>query len=889
MHPLPAMRRNAALLPLVIAIGAFPTAAICQQQAPSHPHWAYRAITRTEPPQRDSPWVSNGIDHFILDTILARGLHPAPPATPAQWLRRVTLDLTGLPPAQAELDALLADDTPAARQRIVDELLQRPATAERWTQWWLDLARYADSQGYEKDALRPGIWRWRNWVLEAFASDMPFDQFTVEQLAGDLLPGATVSQRLATAFHRHTMTNTEGGTDDEEFRVAAVHDRVDTTMSVWMGTTMACAQCHDHKYDPFSQREYFGLFAFFDQTEDNDQPDDRPALFVPTPEQEAQAAALRAKLEPLRSKIEPNPNAVLAWAAAERRRQQDFEAAGIAAEPWHSLGPLPGSGSLAATHQMTFAPENDAVRLDAEQHGQRWIARSEWNDGTVQTWRGDDTAMYLFRRITAQRDCSATLALGSDDAIKVWWNGELVLEHLVGRGAAADQELLQVNLRPGTNTLLMKISNGGGPAGFFAELRASAVSNSIQTILRNTAQAPEEAQVRALSPHYSKMAPALAAAREALAACEKELATLRGPRVPILRELGPAAARTTRLHLRGSFLDQGEVILPHTPEVWPPFPTKAPRNRLGLAQWLVSPDNPLPARVLANRIWSEFFGRGLVATLEDFGTQGEAPTHPELLDWLAAQWQASGWSMRALLRLIATSATYAQSAARDPQQEAADAENLWLARGPAVRLSAEALRDQALAVSGLLAPRWGGPSVMPPQPDGVWMQIYSGDRWQAATGDDRYRRALYTMWRRTSPHPAMLLFDAMSRETCVLRRQRTNTPLQALVLWNDPQFQEPARALAQRALTLPVTDEQARISWIWRQCLLREPNANEAKALHDLLASEREQFLAEPQRAAELLADGPQPKVPPAEAKEWAAWTVLAAVILSLDEFVTKR
>lgn len=883
------MRRPANSLLIVLVCSALPVAAPCQAKPSQAVHWAYRPMARSQPPPDDTSWPQNGIDRFTLPAMRMRGMQPAPPATPGQWLRRVTLDLTGLPPTQAELDALLADDSRTNRERIVDDLLRRPAYAERWTQWWLDLARYADSQGYEKDALRPGIWRWRDWVLEAFASDMPFDQFTIEQLAGDLLPGATLSQRLATAFHRHTMTNTEGGTDNEEFRVAAVHDRVDTTLSVWMGTTMACAQCHDHKHDPFSQREYFGLYAFFDQTEDNDQDDDRPVLYAPTVEQEARAAGLKAQLASLRAKAEPQPEAVLAWAASERRRLDEFATAGITTEPWLSLGPLPSGGDLATTHQMAFAPERDAVRLDAEQEGQRWVEHGDWHDGKVHSWRGDGTAMYLFRRITAAKLCAATLALGSDDAIKVWWNGELIREHLIGRGAAPDQELLTVTLQPGSNTLLLKISNGGGPAGFVADLRATPAGSNVAEALRNTAQAPTTSQMSALAAHYSRWAPELAALRETIAAAEKELATLRGPRVPILQELAPEAARTTRLHLRGSFLDQGETIVPDTPKAWPPLPPTAPRNRLGLAQWLVSPDNPLPARVLANRIWSEFFGRGLVATLEDFGTQGDAPTHPELLDWIASEWQASGWSLRALLRLIATSATYAQSAARDVHADQIDPENLWLARGPAMRLPAETLRDQALAVSGLLAPKWGGKSVMPPQPDGIWLQIYSGDRWQEASGADRYRRALYTTWRRTSPHPAMLTFDAMSRETCVLRRQRTNTPLQALVLWNDPQFLEPARALARLTLLQPLTTDTARTGWIWRQCLLREPTDEEQQHLLTLLANERGQFAADPDRAADLLAQGQQPAESHPDAAEWAAWTVVAAMLLSLDELVSKR
>ncbi|MEZ6037860.1 MAG: DUF1549 and DUF1553 domain-containing protein [Planctomycetota bacterium] len=802
---------------LFVALCPLLTATVAAQQ-PASVHWSYRPIERPAVPAVDDDgFVSSPLDAFALAGMRAHDLQPSAPADRATWLRRVTLDLTGLPPTPEELDAFVADTAPGARERVVARLFDSDAFAERWTAWWLDLARYADSQGYEKDALRRGMWRYRDQVLAAFRRGQPFDEFTIEQLAGDLLPDATLEQQVATAFHRQTMCNTEGGTDDEEFRTAAILDRVDTTMSVWMGSTLGCAQCHDHKYDPFSQREFYRLFAFFDQTADADRDDDAPTMRAPTVEQQAAQKVISLQLEETRSR--------LATLDAERPRR----------EPWQLLGPVQGDDfQHARTHAFAPEPERDGVQLEHEQEGLRWQPRPEFGDGKVHTWKGDNSAFYLYRVIHVERGGLAALSIGCDDALKVWWNGQLVADKDVAGAVVPDAHRVPVPMLPGDNTLLLKVTNGGGPGGFSFDLWTG-----------------DEV-----------------ALRERLKQLEADFAANEGPRVPVMRELPADKRRTTRLHLRGSFLSPGEVVTMDTPAVWPPFPDEQPRDRLGLARWLMADDNPLTARVIANRLWSELWGRGIVATLEDFGTQGDAPTHPELLDWLACELRDSGWSLRHLLKTIVLSATYGQRADVTAQHLAHDVDNLWLARGASFRLSAEALRDQALAVSGLLRQRFGGESVMPPQPDGIWRQLYSGARWTDADGDDRYRRALYTFWRRTSPHPAMLVFDAQSREACVLRRGRTNTPLQALVLWNDPQFVEPAqqlgRELEQRFLE---RDDAARcVAWLWRRCLLREPEPREATRLVDLFEDERL-----------------------AGASALQAWTMVASVVLSLDEFVTRR
>jgi hypothetical protein len=699
---------------LAIAAACLLVAAAGAQQ-----HWAYRPLLRPTPPAAASGFGDGPIDAFVAAKLAAAGLPPSPPADRAVWLRRAALDLRGLPPTPDELAAFLADDGPDAKARAADALMAGPAFGERWAQWWLDLARYADSQGYEKDDLRPTMWRWREWVIDAFAAGMPLDRFTVEQLAGDLLPDATVEQRLATAFHRQTMTNTEGGTDDEEFRVAAVVDRVDTTMQVWMGSTLGCAQCHDHKYDRFAQREFFQLYAYFDQTEDRDRGDDEPKLVAQTAAQRAASERIAAELAAIR------PQLVAEQALALPARQ-----AGV------------------------FAPEPACVRRD----------------------------------------------------------------------------------------------DGSAPA--------------------------------------AALVPALARLREHAQALTAQLAAHRGPAVPVLRELPAEQRRTTRIHRRGSFLDPGDPVQPGLPAVWDAWrgDEPAPTDRLGFARWLVSPRNPLTPRVLANRLWCELFGQGLVTTLEDFGVQGEPPSHPELLDWLACELRDGGWSLRGFLKQIVLSATYGQSSAQTPAHREHDPYNRLLARGAAFRLSAETLRDQALAVAGLLAPTVGGPSVMPPQPDGVWLQMYSGAHWHAAQGPDRYRRALYTFWRRTSPHPAMLVFDAQSREACVLRRVRTNTPLQALVLWNDPQFREPAVELAALAhAAAAVEGDVAGVALLWRRCLCRRPSDGERARSLQLLADERAHLQAVPQQAEAMVGAGREGAV------ELAAWSVLASVVLALDEFVTRR
>jgi len=716
-----------------------------QQGAEYPPHWALVAPKALSLPEVGSKaWPRNGIDFWILARLEKEGLKPSPEADRYTLLRRVSLDLRGLPLTPQEVDRFIQDPAPDAYERAVDRLLDDPAYGERWARMWLDLARYADSAGYGSDPLRPNIWRYRDWVISAFNRNLPYDQFTIAQIAGDLLPNPTLEQRMATAFHRNTMTNTEGGTDDEEFRVAAIKDRVDTTMQVWMGLTMGCAKCHSHKFDPITQKEYYSFYALFNQTADNDQPDERPVIPAPTPE------------------------------IAERVQQIDTQIAALR----HSLETA--SAALAA-------------------------AQSKWE---------------------------SSLALPNAAARK-------------------------------------------------------GVPKEILTIIDTSAGKRTKAQTEALARHFRSIAPELKPLRDEIAAREKSKPAI--PTLPVMVELPANGRRVTRLLRKGNFLDPGDPVEPGVPQALHSYPAGAPMNRLGLAKWLVDPKNPLTARVAVNRFWAQVFGTGLVETEEDFGTQGEPPSHPELLDWLAVQYQESGWNTKALLRLIVTSATYRQTSKATPELLDKDLRNRLLARGPRVRLEAEMVRDQALALSGLLSRKVGGPSVFPLQPGGLWQAAFNGQRtWTTSQGEDRYRRGLYIFWRRTVPYPSMATFDAPSREICAIRRIRTNTPLQSFVTLNDPVYVEAAQALARRIVREGGSSLEARARYALQLCLGRPPRAEQLDPLVTLYNAEYERYRKNQQAAVSLATEPIGPLPPGMEPADLAAWTTVANVLLNLDGLLTK-
>jgi hypothetical protein len=713
-------------------------------------HWALVPPRAAGLPKvKDHAWPKNGIDFWILARLESEGLRPAPEADPYTLLRRVSLDLRGLPPSPKELDQFLGDKAPGAYERAVDRFLDDPAYGERWARMWLDLARYADSAGYGSDPLRT-IWRYRDWVIDAFNRNLPYDRFTLEQIAGDLLPSANLDQKMATAFHRNTMTNTEGGTDDEEFRVAAIKDRVDTTMQVWMGLTMGCAKCHSHKYDPLTNEEYYKFYAIFDQTADTDQPDESPVIPAPTPE-------ILEKIRQLDARI------------AELRRQLDAKAK---------------------------AP----ALVEAQS---KWEAARTTNPA-----------------------------------------------HAAARKDVPKEVLAILDTPPGKRT---------------------------------------KEQSKKLRDHFVSVAPELKPLRDQVAALEKQKPEV--PTLPVMVELPKEKRRVTKVLRKGNFLDPGAAVRPAVPAALHPLPagTPQPLDRLGLARWLVDRRNPLTARVAANRYWAQLFGTGIVETEEDFGTQGELPSHPELLDWLAVKYMDLSWDTKALLKLIVTSAAYRESSRATPELLARDPRNRLLARAPRVRLEAEMVRDQALELAGLLSRKVGGPSVFPPQPEGLWQAAFNGQRtWATSAGTDKYRRALYTFWRRTIPYPSMATFDAPSREICAIKRVRTNTPLQAFVTLNDPVYVEAAQGLARRIVRDGGSDPESRARYGLRLCLCRPPHPEQVARLVRLYEQEKARF-AQDRAAAVALATEPLGPLPAGmEPADLAAWTTIANVLLNLDGVLTK-
>jgi hypothetical protein len=655
-------------------------------------HWAYvKPMRPALASVKNATWPKNPIDRFVLARLETEKLTPSPEAERERLIRRVHLDLIGLPPTIAQVDAFVKDTRPDAYERAVDELLASPHYGEHWARHWLDLARYADSNGFQRDGFRT-IWPYRDWVIDAFNRDMPFDQFTLEQIAGDLLKEPAISQKIATGFNRCVTVNVEAGTDREENRVNAVFDRVNTTATVWLGTTIACAQCHHHKYDPFTMTDYYRLFAYFNSTEEE--------------------------------------------TAKGEQAAREF------------IGP-----------KLTLP-------LDAK------------------------TAARL-KALQAER----------------------------AKVAAAGADMKKV--RPRLNELDQQIA---------------------------------------------------------------ELA----PTTLVMAEL--PSPRPTHIFKRGNFLNKGKAVTPGIPAALHPLAKDAPPNRLGLARWLVDADNPLVARVAVNRWWAEFFGHGLVATLEDFGTQSDKPTHPELLDWLAVEFASPNsspkWSMKHIHRLIVTSATYRQSARVSAELVKRDPENKLYARGPRVRLDAETIRDNALAASGLLSRKMHGPPVMPPQPPGIWNVTGVVDNtYRPSVGEDRYRRGLYTIWRRSSPYPSMVAFDAPDRTSCIVKRPRTNTPLQALTLLNDAVYVEAALALARNIGTKEGSDDE-RIVHGFRSCVARQPTQREITLLKQVHEQALTKYQANPAAAKALLQNAPAGEH--LEPAQWAAWFQVATVLLNLDETITK-
>ena len=873
-------------------------------------HWAFVAPRDVAVPAvKATPWPRGDLDSFVLARLEEEGLAPGEPATASELLRRVTLDLTGLPPTSSELEAFVADPSDAAYERVVDRLLASPRYGERMAWDWLDAARYADTDGYQNDPTRQ-MWPWRDWLVGALNSNTPLDQLTLELLAGDLLPGATPEQVLASAFNRNNAHNGEGGRIAEETRVENVFDRVETTATLWLGLTLGCARCHDHKYDPISQEEYYGLYDFFNQVSETGAGNNgraaptlryrSPAELTRIQELEARVAAMRAE------RIAPDEQL-----DARQLEWEQHLATRLRAEPglsqrtrmlaWSRTGVFPppdGAAGRAFAH--AYPPEQQLGRERIEgEPTPGWELHPEQRDGETVELSPSLGATYLRRELEAASQTTLELSLGSDDAIRVWLDGAEVLSNNVARGVAPDQERLTLELEPGRHELLIKIVNTGGRAGFYFRVREEALLGLarpvIDALLQERTERSAEAAGELRERFRSEHAPWWAERAEEIARAEASLSQLKdaAPVVLVMDQLPATRRRTTRLLERGSYDQPREEVSAGVPAFLPALPDDAPRDRLTLARWLVSGENPLTARVFVNRAWQQLLGRGLVATPEDFGRQGEPPSHPLLLDWLATSFVASGWDVKALHRKIVTSATYRQSARGSADAFREDPDNVLLARSARHRLPAWMLRDQALALSGLLVEQLGGAPVRPYQPEGIWSEATFGKiNYKADQGDALYRRSLYVFWRRiVGP---TVIFDGARRQECEVRPSRTNTPLHALVTLNEPVYLESARALAARvsrsAATAGAAGSQARdrVSAAFRAATARRPEQAELATLLHRHGEALAHFERHEDDARALLAVGSAPWEPSLEPADLAALTVVCSLILNLDEALTR-
>ncbi len=846
-------------------------------------HWSFEPVTRPVVASEQHP-----IDALVSPALAKKGLTLRSPAAPQSLARRLWLDLIGLPPTPELADQFAADPSPAAYERMVDKLLSKPQFGAHWARMWLDLARYADTKGYEKDRGRT-MWPYRDWVVNALNADMPLDRFTTEQLAGDLLPNPTQQQLIATAFHRNTMANDEGGTDDEEFRVAAVKDRVDTTAQVWMGLTMGCAKCHTHKYDPISHAEYYSFYALFNQTGDADRSDDAPTMEVLSPADEEQRKRLQTLIQTLSRKLASLEEAADRAYETEERKWRAAEVVEAVSKGGATLT-AQKDGAVAASGK---APQEDdyivTLALAAGVHTALRLEALPENlgSGELVVGRNGTNQNFALSELTVELlDATGAHPLKLTEA-----RADFAEDKKPIAAAIDGDEKTVWSVSPRTHERHTALFNFSSPlrldTGAKLRVTLSQQAGEVLTLRRfrlATGDAdPATLHPPTVSPEIRKLRDDLAVAYKAQKDFNENLV-----RLPLMRELAADKRRVTKIHLRGNFLDQGDPVTPGVPAAFHKFPDGAPLNRLGVAKWLVSRDNPLTPRVWANRVWARLFGVGIVETEEDFGALGAAPSNPDLLDWLAAEYRDNGWSFKKLIKTIVLSETYRQASDITPALREADPRNLLQSRGARFRLSAEAVRDQALAVSGLLSAKMGGPPVMPPQPAGLWRTTYSGKTWVDAEGEDRFRRGLYTYLKRTTPYPSMMTFDGGSGEVCQIRRIRTNTPLQALVTLNDPVYLEAAAGLARR-MTEQAGTTTSRAARGLRLALIRPLRKGETAPLIALQKDAQRAFEAAPEKAEALLkstrATAPKGISKPA----FAAWIVTANAILNLDEFLTRN
>ncbi|MBS1722931.1 MAG: PSD1 domain-containing protein [Armatimonadetes bacterium] len=855
-------------------------------------HWAYAAPVKPEVPRVGrSDWVKNPIDAFVLARLQKEGLRPSPEADRTTLIRRLSLDLTGLPPTPAEVDAFLGDQAPGAYERVVDRLLASPHFGEKMSLPWLDAARYADSNGFQQDGDNHQ-YVWRDWVVRAINQDMPFDEFTVEQLAGDLLPSPTQDQLVATGFNRNHMLNGEGGAIPEEQRNVILFDRVDVTSTTWLGLTMACARCHDHKYDPFTQTDYYQLLAYFNNVPESGVPPGggqyriaEPWVYAGTPAQtEALDRARRAQAKAEAQLREAENSVATKRALAEWKAKTMIEVhraydAKVIVESWNVAPPFKGS-SFDEAFDTVYPPEK------GDWSGER--ERADWEDGKINQIIGDNTAVYLRRTVHVATDAKVLLLIGSDDGVKLWVNGKPMLSHKVTRGVVPGDEKLVLTLDKLDNEIVMKIVNGGGIGGFSFSL----VPGGIPVELLGELMSESYSSRAKVKQYFLAVAPPrdVADAKARLDAANKELERVKGetPQVMVMSDRAP---RKTFIYSRGNYeVPLGEVH-PRTPSPLPASPTPQPPNRLGLARWIVSADNPLTSRVEVNRIWQMLFGRGLVRTPENFGVQGEPPTHPELLDWMAVDFRESGWKVKRLVRQIVTSSTYRQSSRVTKKLYERDPDNRLLARGSRFRMPSLVLRDVALASSGLLNAKIGGPPVYPYQPKGIWDGLsITNERdftYPQSKGADLYRRSLYTFWRRTVAPGNM--FDTSSRQACTVRPSLTSTPLHALTTLNDVTWVEAARVLAERAMTAQPHDVNAQIETAFRLVCARTLTDREVRVLRKSYERALSNFQRDPRAAKDFLSSGEERPSVQLDQPALAALASVCLAIYNLDEALTRE
>ena len=903
-------------------------------------HWSFIPPVRPSvPTNHGSEWIRQSIDAFVLRGLENKGLQPSPEASMETLIRRVTLDLTGLPPKPEEVESFLQDSSKDAYENVVDRLLKSDRYGERMALGWLNAARYADTNGYQNDKERQ-MWIWRNWVIDAYNQNKPFDEFTIEQLAGDMLTDASTDQKIASAFNRNHRINGEGGVIPEEYRVEYVIDRLETTGTIWLGLTVGCARCHSHKFDPISHREFYSLFSYFNNVPENGRDGNKgnaePILSVPVPGKEAKLRMAERRIQELKAAQQVMSPEFLAeleeWKKDVRRELGN-------GKPQSMWRPAPVS-EVASTGGVTFQDLSDGsylasgnnpsnptytveirpgagvvtgIRLEALTHSKltnSGLSRSvngnfvmtEFEIETQVTDLGKTERLAIASAVAGYSQSNYPIKLSIDGKAGTGWA-------VFGRPKMLDTPAvftLAEPLNASEETILtVRIRHGGSfsrhaVGRFRLSLSSSSLpsldgkeglpSNVIAALKRSDADFRDEER-SALVDYFREIAPVFAPLRSQASKAEKALARLKkttSTSVMVMSEM--PERRPAFLLNRGQYDQPGEEVFPAIPASLGRLPEGAPNNRLGLAQWLVIPDNPLTARVTVNRYWQMLFGTGLVASIDDFGAQGEYPSHPELLDWLATEFVRTGWNVKSMLRLIVTSATYRQSSMVTPGLYARDPDNRLLARGPRFRLAGETIRDQALAVSGLLEPTIGGPSVKPYQPAGLWEEVAYDKkmRYTRGAGEDLYRRSMYTFWKRAVAPPSMILFDSSGRERCDVSRRATNTPLQALVTLNDVQFVEAARVFAERMMREGGDRTVDRLRYAWRLVLARFPDELELETLMKSFQNYLNHYQRHPEAVAELMMIGEHPSSI-GNPVQLAAYTAIANMILNLDETVTRE